>query len=135
MPDLKITQLGEDTSPTLDDLLTTVNNPGGTPVNKKVTISNFKLLINKNILSAQTNDYIALPTDDVIICNKTTDMVITLPLSIGTGKRYDIKNINTGMVTVSGNSIDKIDGESTQLLSKWDSISLIDYASNEWIII
>lgn len=38
--DAKITGLTADTTPTTDDLVVTVDDPGGTPVNKKVTVSN-----------------------------------------------------------------------------------------------
>jgi len=38
--DSKLTDLSEDASPTADDLLYTVDDPGGTPVSKKATISN-----------------------------------------------------------------------------------------------
>ena len=40
MPDLKITGLTADTSPTSDDLIPTVNDPAGTPSNRKVTLAN-----------------------------------------------------------------------------------------------
>lgn len=40
MADVKITALTADTSPTSDDLLVTVNDPSGTPANKKVTLGN-----------------------------------------------------------------------------------------------
>lgn len=40
MADTKITALTADTSPTSDDLVVTVNDPGGTPANKKVTAAN-----------------------------------------------------------------------------------------------
>lgn len=40
MPDLKITQLNADTAPTADDLIITVTDPGGSPLNKKVTLTN-----------------------------------------------------------------------------------------------
>lgn len=36
----KVTALTADTSPTSDDLIMTVNDPGGTPANRKVTIGN-----------------------------------------------------------------------------------------------
>jgi hypothetical protein len=39
MADLKITQLTADTSPTADDLVATVNDPAGTPGNRKVTLA------------------------------------------------------------------------------------------------
>lgn len=42
MADQKITQLTEDTSPSSDDLIVTVNDPGGTPTNKKVQLVNLK---------------------------------------------------------------------------------------------
>jgi hypothetical protein len=38
--DAKITSFSADTTPTVDDLVPTVNDPGGTPANKKVTIAN-----------------------------------------------------------------------------------------------
>lgn len=40
MADLKITGLTADTSPTSDDLIPTVNDPAGTPANRKVTLAN-----------------------------------------------------------------------------------------------
>jgi hypothetical protein len=40
MPDNKITALTEDTAPLTTDLVMTVDDPAGTPINKKVTIAN-----------------------------------------------------------------------------------------------
>ena len=40
MADLKISGLTADASPTSDDLIPTVNDPGGTPANRKVTLAN-----------------------------------------------------------------------------------------------
>ena len=45
MSDQKITQLTEDTAPTADDLIVTVNNPGGSAANRKVTIGNLIKII------------------------------------------------------------------------------------------
>jgi hypothetical protein len=39
MPDSKISDLTADTAPTTDDLIVTVNAPGTTPANKRVTIA------------------------------------------------------------------------------------------------
>lgn len=47
MADSKITGLTADTAPSNDDLVTTVNDPGGTPANRKVTIANLLLPIVK----------------------------------------------------------------------------------------
>lgn len=46
MADQKITQLSEDTNPQPTDLLVTVDDPGGTPANKKATLSNVIKSIN-----------------------------------------------------------------------------------------
>jgi len=40
MADLKITGLTADTTPSSDDLIPTVNDPAGTPANRKVTLAN-----------------------------------------------------------------------------------------------
>lgn len=40
MADTKISGLTADTTPTSDDIIPTVNDPGGTPANKKVTLAN-----------------------------------------------------------------------------------------------
>lgn len=42
MADKKITDLTEDTSPSAEDLIETVNDPAGTPASKKVQIGNLK---------------------------------------------------------------------------------------------
>ena len=73
-------------------------------------------------------------TDDILNCNKATAMTVNLPAASGSGRVLMIKNINTGVVTVDGDSGDTIDGETTQTLSQWESINVIDYAANAWII-
>ena len=40
MPDLKISELPEDTSPSLENLYVEVANPSGVPINKKVILGN-----------------------------------------------------------------------------------------------
>ena len=45
MADKKITALTADTTPTSDDLLVTVNNPAGTPANRKVTVGQLQAAV------------------------------------------------------------------------------------------
>lgn len=52
MPDAKITQLTADAAPTTDDLIVTVNDPSGTPANKKVTIANLLTLVPISLLKS-----------------------------------------------------------------------------------
>ena len=49
MADTKITALTADTAPTTDDLLVSVDDAGGTPVNKKVTIASLQVLLAKTL--------------------------------------------------------------------------------------
>lgn len=70
MADTKISELTADTSPTTDDLVVTVNNPGGTPANRKVTIAN----LSKTIW-ADTAGPIALTADTA---PSADDLVITV---------------------------------------------------------
>lgn len=56
MADTKISALTADTSPTTDDLVVTVNDPGGTPANRKVTLANLITLFRKFADGASIND-------------------------------------------------------------------------------
>jgi hypothetical protein len=95
------------------------------------TIPKFRYL---NI-QIKTDTYTLDAADDIVVCNKSSAMSINLPAASGSGKLFHIKNINTGTVTVDGNSSDTIDDETTQLLGQWDTLSIVDYASNKWVII
>ena len=66
MADLKITQLTENTSPQTSDILPMVDDPGGTPVTKKITIENLNkvlgggtsnVLKNGNFINNSTNGF------------------------------------------------------------------------------
>ena len=89
----------------------------------------------KRTVAVKTDTYTATVNDEVIICNKGTAMTINLPVASGSGQTFDIKNIGAGTVTIDGNTSDTIDGETTQEITQWDSINVVDYASNKWIII
>ena len=86
-------------------------------------------------VKTKTDTYIATTDDDVIVCNKETAMTVTLPVASGGGRRFIIKNIGAGIVTVDGDSSDTIDGETTQALSQWTSMQVVDYAANKWVIV
>jgi hypothetical protein len=84
------------------------------------------------VVTATTTE---LTTDGVIVCNKTTAMTVTLLAATGSGRTRTIKNINTGTVTIDGDSGDTIDGDTTMALGQWDSVTLVDYAANKWVVI
>jgi Ca2+-binding RTX toxin-like protein len=85
--------------------------------------------------TVQTSTYVALVTDDLIICNSSIAFTVTLPVASGTGKRFAIKNINTGVITVDGNSNDTIDGLANQTVAQWQCIEVVDYVANKWVIV
>jgi len=67
----------------------------------------------------------ALPNNyETLICNKATAFTVTLPTGNSTvlGRRYLIKNVGVGVVTVTGNGVQLIDGDVTQSLYQWDDI-------------
>jgi len=73
-------------------------------------------------------------TNYIVICNKATAMTINLPAATGSKKLYEIENKGLGVVTVDGNGADTIDGESTQELSQYEAITIVDYAAGLWAI-
>lgn len=68
--------------------------------------------------------------DQIILCNNTAAITVTLPASPTTGRRYHIKKINTGNVTVAGNG-NNIDGSTSQLIrERYDSMLIVFDGSN-----
>lgn len=58
----KITELTADTTPTSDDLIATVNDPAGTPANRKVTLGNLMKLAPETIIIAVGDETTAITT-------------------------------------------------------------------------
>jgi hypothetical protein len=88
-----------------------------------------------NTVTIQTTTYTVLSTDNLVVCNSTTAFTVTLPAASGSGKIYHIKNINSGTITLEGNSSDTIDGDLNVPIIQWDDVSVIDYAANKWVIV
>jgi hypothetical protein len=106
----------------------------GDQISATISAATAHTIKNQN-LQVKTDSYLLTDADDLVVCNKTTAMTITLPVAVGRGKIFTIKNINTGAVTVDGDTDDTIDGETTQLVYEWESITIVDYVANKWIII
>ena len=68
MADTKITALTEDTAPLTTDLVMTVDDPGGSPVNKKVTIANL-LRTKADAIIAVTQASHGFVAGDVLYCS------------------------------------------------------------------
>ncbi len=69
-------------------------------------------------------------THHTILANSTSSITITLPsASVSTGRIYVIKNINTGIVTISGS----IEGSSSMTLYEKQSVELVSNGSM-WVV-
>jgi hypothetical protein len=91
-------------------------------------------LANNRVLT-KIGDYVITNADEVIVCNKATAILITLPAATGGGKRVTVKNVGAGSATLAGDGSDTIDGETTQTLTQYESLQVVDYAANKWAIL
>lgn len=87
------------------------------------------------IITNVSTTYTVLSTDSLI--RATGTFTVTLPVSNGSGKKYDIINIGTGTITVSTSGSDTIDGIGATLISsiQYQNYTLIDSSSGHWEII
>lgn len=81
-----------------------------------------------------TNTYNILTSDYLIIGDKTTAFTMTLPTA-QVGQTFEIKNVNTGIVTVDGAGSDTIDDALTIDLEQWEGVTLMCYSANKWVIV
>jgi hypothetical protein len=88
--------------------------------------------IQSSIVTITSSSYSVGASDSLIICNSTSAIAITLPSATGTGRVIQIANINTGLVTVSGGTIN---GETSQEIYEDNCMDVRDYGSNTWVII
>ena len=72
--------------------------------------------------------------DGLIVCNKATAMTVNLLAATGSERTLAIASINDGVVTVTPNGADTINGEITQSVYNGSCMVIKDYAANKWII-
>jgi hypothetical protein len=79
------------------------------------------------------NNTIINENDVLIICNSTVAFTIKLIKASGSSQVFFIKNINTGVITITPDCNDYIDYSTTITLNQWDCICLVDYTNNKWV--
>jgi hypothetical protein len=86
-------------------------------------------------ITTQTSSYVAFIYDSVILMNSSLPTTVTLPVSGTTaGQVFRIKNLNTGVVTVTGVS-GTIDGASSVALStQYESADIVFDGTNFWLL-
>jgi hypothetical protein len=90
------------------------------------------------VVAVKTTTYVITAADQVIIGNSTTAFAITLPPATGSGAQYSVKNVNTGVVTLTADTTgtaDTIDGATTVALAQYEGVVVVDYISNKWAIL
>ena len=92
--------------------------------------------ITENITEVAGASYDIVSSDYYIKCDSAVDMIVNLPEATSSGRVLKIKNVNTTgkIVTVTPLGAEKIDGESTQVVSDDECIELIDDDINGWSI-
>jgi len=96
MADKKITDLTADTSPTSDDLIVTVTDPGGTPASRKVTLANLWKAIQTWVFA-----------EDAGSTDTYTATLSPAPAAYVNGQHYRFKanTANTGACTINFNGL------------------------------
>lgn len=116
-----------------DDLFHTKTNVlGPNPQRRRVKYA-------EHNFSAKSVDYVITNTDyfDLVLANKASAITLTLPTASGTGRAITVKNINTGVCTLTAAdaSLDLIDGTGSLSLNQWECYTVVDYATNAWGIL
>ena len=82
---------------------------------------------------AKTATYAVIASDHTIECTSGT-FTVTLPTAAGIGgTEYTIKNSGAGVITAATTSSQTIDGETSQTLIQWDSLTAVSNGTN-WIV-
>jgi hypothetical protein len=87
-------------------------------------------------VTSVTDAYTVATSDDVVLCNSTTDFTLTLPAASGnSGVLFRIKNINTNIVTVDGDGSETIDGATDLSLSdQYESVTVVCDGTEWWVV-
>jgi hypothetical protein len=120
--DAKVTALTEDTAPTTDDLLYTVDSPGGTPASRKATIAN--VLVDGNLPLDRHLNEISFPSGHQVLTIESTGVtamvnIRTFDANMGLGTLSPSTKLHVvgGVRFASLTSCDTIDTDSTGVLS------------------
>jgi len=74
-------------------------------------------------------------TDDLLICDKATAMVVTLLEATGSGTQIEVGSIGAGAVTVQVASSGTLNNSLTYILNQWDVIKCVDISAGVYLIV
>lgn len=131
MPNEKVSQKTEDTTPTFDDLFYMVNDPAGTPASRKVKMLNAA----GRIINAQTGtSYTVLTTDfrKFVTHSNGASIAVTLPQASATfpvGWFYYTLNKGAGVVTITPTT-STINGAATLVVNQNEAALIVSDGTN-----
>jgi hypothetical protein len=79
--------------------------------------------------------YVALASDDLIICNKATSMTVTLLAATGSGRKVSVASIGVGVITIEVASAGTINNAATMVLNQWDTADLVDISAGMYLFV
>jgi len=156
MADKKITELTAlGAAPDTADILAIVDDPGGSPVTKKVTVANLLAAQTAGNLSdynfdgnsifgfdASINEqngttYTLLSSDagKVITLNNASAITLTVPTGLGANFNCTLVQLGAGQVTISGSGTTVSNRSShTKIAGQYGVATLLSYADTTWIL-
>ena len=108
MADAKITALTENTTPALTDLMVIVDDPAGTPLTQKITLTNLKTVLGGISWSEVTGTTQSAAVDTGYICNNASLVTVTLPDAAAIGKVVAIVGKGAGGWKLAQNASENI---------------------------
>ena len=85
-------------------------------------------------VTQKTATYTILDTDATIECTANT-FTVTLPTAVGiSGRKYNICNTGTGVITLAGDGSETIFGSNTQSINQWENIPVQSNGTN-WLVL
>ena len=141
----KVTALTLDTAPTVDDLLYTVTDPGGTPASRKVTIQSVQnlLAITAKTASATSalDDNAKLITMDVTTTANSYTIQPNATIAHPIGTCILVQQIGTGVTSIIGGTGVTLQGAgasvsagTTAISARYDTATCIKTLTDTWVI-
>jgi hypothetical protein len=156
MADKKITELTAlGAAPDTADILAIVDDPGGSPVTKKVTVANLLAAQTAGNLSdynfdgnsifgydasinAQTGTTYTLLSSDagkVITLDNASAITLTVPTGLGANFNCTLVQLGAGQVTISGSGTTVSNRSSdTKIAGQYGVATLLSYADTTWVL-
>lgn len=112
---------------------------GSSPVvqqtgNIVAALSNLGLVVNGTLgisftatVTTTSAAYTLTTADEYLVCESGTSFAVTFPFAVAGSHEFMVKNIGAGTVTLTANTIDRLDGGTTIALAQWEKSRLFDY--------